>query len=115
MPAHNLRGRCWARRLWSSFVGRLRNPHGWLYGDGVTNVSHLSALVNVSCEKVLPTVVCSGEALKVGGGVEVPALIATIAPRPLKQRTASHTFPIMANPRGPNMRIDRERRTESGT
>ena len=61
MPAHNLRGRCWARRLRSSFVGRLRNQHGWLYGDGVANVSNfqLVALVNVSCEKALPTVVCS--------------------------------------------------------
>src|SRR5258707_9431659 len=61
-------------------------------------ISHLSAFVSVSCERILPTVVCSGEAPKVGGGVEVPALIATIAHRPLKQRTASHTFLIMANP-----------------
>jgi hypothetical protein len=48
---------------------------------------------------VLPTVFCSGEAPKVGGGVDVPALmIATIAPRPLKQTTASHAVLITANP-----------------
>jgi len=38
MPAHNLRGRWWAKRLWWSFVARLRNQHIWLYGDRVTNV-----------------------------------------------------------------------------
>jgi hypothetical protein len=46
----------------------------------------------------LPTVVCTGEADTFGGGVEVPASIATIAPRPPKQRTAGHTILIMANP-----------------
>jgi hypothetical protein len=38
MPAHNLRGRWWAKRLWWSFFARLRNQHNWLYGDRVTNV-----------------------------------------------------------------------------
>jgi hypothetical protein len=33
MPAHNLRGRYWARRLCWSFVGSPRNQHNWLYGD----------------------------------------------------------------------------------
>jgi hypothetical protein len=61
-------------------------------------ISNLSAFVNVSSEKVLPTVVCSGETPTVGGGVEVPALIATIAPRPLKQRAASHSVLITTGP-----------------
>ena len=33
-----------------------------------------------------------------GGGVGVPALMATIAPRPIKQRIASHAVLITANP-----------------
>ena len=85
-------------------------------GSRTCAISSLSALVNVSCEKLSPTVVCSGEALTSGGGVGVPALIATIAPRPIKQRTASHTVLITANPAWSEYaRIDYERRTESGT
>src|SRR5882757_1914648 len=54
--------------------------------------SSLSALVNPSCAKPVPTVVCSGEAPMFGGGVGVPALIATVAPRgqsPLEARRIS--------------------------
>jgi hypothetical protein len=58
----------------------------------------LSASVKVSREKGSPTVVCSGEAPTVGGGVEVPALIATTAAKPLKQKAASHTVLITASP-----------------
>jgi hypothetical protein len=84
-------------------------------GSRTYAISNLSALVNVSCEKLSPTVVCSVEALTFGGGVGVPAPIATIAPRPIKQRTASHTVLITANPaRSDYARIDYERRTESG-
>src|ERR1700731_1711688 len=68
-------------------------------GSRTCAISSLSALVSVSCEKVLPTVVCSGGAPTFGGGVGVPALIATTAPRPIKQRIASHTVLITATPR----------------
>src|SRR5438477_10242395 len=61
----------------------------------------LSALVNVSCAKPVPTVVCSGEAPTFGGGVGVPALIAPIAPTPIKQRTARHSVLTPANSRPP--------------
>ena len=68
-------------------------------GSRTYATSSLSALVNVSCAKPVPTVVCSGEAPASGGGVGVPALIATVAPRPIKQRTASPTVLITAKPR----------------
>src|SRR5258708_30642552 len=48
-------------------------------------ISHLSALVNVSCEKVLPTVVCSGQAPKVAAAAAVPPLNPAIAHRQLNQ------------------------------
>jgi hypothetical protein len=67
-------------------------------GSRTYAISNLSALVKVSREKVSPTVVCSGDAPTVGGGVEVPALIATTAAKPLKQRAASHTVLITASP-----------------
>lgn len=67
-------------------------------GSRTYAISNLSALVKVSREKVSPTFVCSGDAPTVGGGVEVPALIATTAAKPLKQRAASHTVLITASP-----------------
>jgi len=60
-------------------------------------MSTLSASVNVSREEILSDVVGSGEAATIGGGVEVPALMATTPPAPLKQRTVSHTVLITAN------------------
>jgi hypothetical protein len=68
-------------------------------GSRTYAISSLSALVNVSCEKISPILVCSGGALTPDGAVGVPALIATIAPTPIKQRTASHIVLITANPR----------------
>src|SRR6202048_3400036 len=67
-------------------------------GSRTYAMSSLSALVKVSCEKISPTVVCAGEGLALGGGVGVPALRATIAPRPIKQTTASHTVLITVHP-----------------
>ena len=63
-------------------------------------ISSLSALVNVSCEEPVPMVVLSGVVSTIGGGAGVPALIATIAPKPLKlkQRAASHIVLITTNP-----------------
>jgi hypothetical protein len=66
-------------------------------GSRTYAISNLSASVKVSHEKVSLTVVCSGDAPAVGGGVEVPALIATTAAKPLKQ-SASHTVLITASP-----------------
>jgi hypothetical protein len=43
-------------------------------------------------------VVLSGDISTIGGGVGVPAQIATIAPKALKQRAASHTVLITASP-----------------
>jgi len=60
-------------------------------------MSSLSALVNVSREGGLSDVVGFDEAATIGGGVEVPALMATMPPAPLKQRTVSHTVLITAN------------------
>ncbi len=60
-------------------------------------MSSLSTSVNVSREEVLSDVAGSGEAATIGGGVEVPASIAAMAPAPLKQRTVSHTVLITAN------------------
>jgi hypothetical protein len=62
-------------------------------------ISSLSALVNVSREEALAMVVSSRDAPAFGGGGGVPALIVTIAPRPIKQRTASHTVLVTSNPR----------------
>ena len=78
-------------------------------------MSSLSDLVKVSDEKISATVVCAGEGLALAGGVGVPALRATIAPRPIKQTTASHTVLITANPASSeHARIECEHRTESG-
>jgi hypothetical protein len=60
-------------------------------------MSNRSASVKVSCEAILSDVVGCGEAAIIGGGVEVPALMATTLPAPLKQRTVSHTVLITAN------------------
>jgi hypothetical protein len=43
-------------------------------------------------------VVLSGDISTIGGGVGVPAQIATIAPKPLKQRAASHIVLVTTNP-----------------
>jgi hypothetical protein len=59
-----------------------------------STISSLSASVNVSWEKISSAIVCSGEAAAIGGGVEVPALIATTPPAPLRQRTVSNTVLI---------------------
>jgi hypothetical protein len=67
-------------------------------GSRTYAISNLSALVKVSREKGSATVVGSGEAPAVGGGVEVPALVATTAATPPKQRAASHTVLITASP-----------------
>jgi hypothetical protein len=67
-------------------------------GSRTYAISSLSASVKVSREKVSPTVVCCGDAPAVGRGVEVPALTATAAARPPKQRPASHTVLITASP-----------------
>src|SRR5258705_3799570 len=67
-------------------------------GSRTYATSSLSSLVNVSCAKPAPTVVCSGDAPTFDGSVGVPALIATVAPRPIKQRTASNTVLITATP-----------------
>ena len=67
-------------------------------GSRTYAISNLSASVKVSREKVSPKVVCSGDAPAVGGGVEVPALIATTAAKPPKQRAASHPVLITASP-----------------
>jgi hypothetical protein len=83
-------------------------------GTGTYAISSLSAFVNVSCEEPVAMVVCSAEAPTFGVGVGGPALIATIAPRPIKQRTASHTVLITPNPACPSMRTNCKRRTESG-
>jgi hypothetical protein len=77
-------------------------------------ISSLSAFVSVSCEEPVAMVVGSGEAPTFGVGVGEPALIPTTAPRPIKQRTASHTVLITPNPACPNMRTNCKRRTESG-
>ena len=60
-------------------------------------MSTLSASVNVSREEILSDVVGSGEAATIGGGVDVPALMAATPPAPLRQRTVSHTVLITAN------------------
>src|SRR5258708_31977349 len=67
-------------------------------GSRAYAISSLSALVNVSCEEPIPMVVLSGDASTIGGGVGVPAQIAIIAPKPLKQRAASHIVLITTNP-----------------
>jgi hypothetical protein len=67
-------------------------------GRSTYATSSLSALVNVFCAKPIPTVVCSGAATTFGGGVGVLALIATVTPRPIKQKTASDPVLITANP-----------------
>src|ERR1700722_4992177 len=73
-------------------------------GRGTYAISSLSAFVNVSCEGPVATVVCAGEASTFGVGIRGPALIATIAPRPIEQGTASHTVLIMSTPAWPSMR-----------
>jgi len=67
-------------------------------GSRTYAISSLSVLVNVSCEELVPMVVLAGDVSTIGGGVGVPALIATIAPKPLKQRAASHIVLITTNP-----------------
>jgi len=49
-------------------------------GSRTYATSSLSALVNVSCAKPAPTVVCSGDAPTFDGSVGVPALLATVGP-----------------------------------
>ena len=83
-------------------------------GRGTYAISSLSAFVNVSCEGPVATVVCSGEAPSFGVGIRAPALIATIAPRPIEQGIASHTVLITSTPRMAKYANDCKPRTESG-
>jgi hypothetical protein len=62
-------------------------------------ISSLSALVNVSREEAPAMVVSFRDAPAFGGSIGVPALIVTIAPRPIKQRTVSGTVLVTSNPR----------------
>jgi len=61
-------------------------------------ISNLSASVKVSREKVSATVVCAAGTTTIGSGVEVPALTATTAAKPPRQRPANHTVLITASP-----------------
>lgn len=61
-------------------------------------ISNLSASVKVSHEKASATVGCAAGVTAIGSGVEVPALTATTAAKPPRQRPANHTVLITASP-----------------
>jgi hypothetical protein len=83
-------------------------------GTGTYAISSLSAFVKVSREEPVAMVICSRDASTFGVGVGGPALTATDALRPIKQKNASPAVLITSNPTWPTMRIDSKRRTESG-